>query len=124
MTETQTASKPCSRRRRVIAWSISAVLLACAIPDLPAKLDGLRLVQLSDLHHTLVLGDRAGRESLGVANATHAYLSAGHTKGRVSIYLNRGIGTVYNRVHSWSTTRIALFSLVRTRQSRPYVMRL
>lgn len=91
MTKKQSANKPRSRRRRVVAWSIGAFLLACAIdafvyepyrpvlstydiaiPGLPATLDGFRVVQLSDLHRSSEGSDGIIKAAVDIANSTHA----------------------------------------------------
>lgn len=50
------------------------VLTTCnvAIPGLPRRLDGFRVVQLSDLHRSLVVSDGAIRKAVALANSTRA----------------------------------------------------
>jgi predicted MPP superfamily phosphohydrolase len=43
-----------------------------AIPGLPKAADGLRVVQLSDLHRNLAIYDRTLRRGIELANSTHA----------------------------------------------------
>lgn len=43
-----------------------------AVPNLPARLDGYRIVQLSDIHRRAAVPDSAIRKAVALANSTHA----------------------------------------------------
>jgi predicted MPP superfamily phosphohydrolase len=43
-----------------------------AIPGLPRRLDGFRVVQLSDLHRSLIVSDGLIRKAVAIANSTNA----------------------------------------------------
>lgn len=45
------------------------------IPNLPDSLDGLRLVQLTDIHRGSFLGDRELAQAIGLANETKAHIA-------------------------------------------------
>ncbi len=82
-------SKPRSRRLRRV---FIVLLLVCAVafvllhynqdveltaydvgvPGLPPELDGLRVVQLSDIHRSIMVPDSLIEQAVGKANSTHA----------------------------------------------------
>ena len=43
-----------------------------AVPGLPRRLDGFRVVQLSDLHRSLIVSDGLIHKTIAIANSTHA----------------------------------------------------
>ena len=53
-------------------WNIETTRYDVTIPNLPKSLDGLRIVQLSDLHRGLLTRDSIIMKAVRATNATHA----------------------------------------------------